>query len=219
MWVALTPGARKSPIELPGPDALTEQTLKWKDFAVKYAAESGVPASLVLGTIYSESGGKPTVTNFCCDGLMALSRNTWEPVYHLPPGGLKDPETNIRVGADVLRKALDMASGDIPTAVSIYNAGPAASGGAKKSISSPWGMVEDKPLPWKSHIEKVTRANNWFGRVLATQTGREPAPEPPPLTIVQGKATSKTTGLLAGSIGAFLAFKAVREGFKRRLKK
>jgi len=158
-------------IALPGPNAQTAATEQWLELAKKYAQQNNIPVWWVLAFIYSESGGNPNVSNFCCAGLMALMLS----VYHLTLAQAQDPETNVSLGTKTIGDYAKRGF-DLPTIASMYNAGPAAGGGgAKKSISSVWGMVENMPaVPWTGYIEKIVRAANfWHDRLQ----GISPSPQ------------------------------------------
>lgn len=170
-------GAGFVAITLPGPDKLTEATEKWLDLATKYGTLNNIPPAWILAVIYSESGGNPNATNFCCGGLMALSRA----VYHTTTVTETDPELSVKLGSQTLATYKNKGF-DIPTVSSMYNAGPARDGsGAKQDISDPWGMVENRPAqPWTGYIEKIVRAYNWW--LARLQNLELPINQPPPIT-------------------------------------
>lgn len=222
VWVQMEPEQEAQRIELSGPDRLTERSEKWIPLAIKYGKSKGVPPALIMAVIYAETGGDPTLTNFCCDGLMALARDVWAPALGLEPGELMDPETNIMAGTHVLQLALAESDGDIPTAASLYNAGPAKGGGPKLNQSSVWGMAENMPaVPWSGYIEKVVRAYNWWTQHEGLQGGAPPGPgpgpeiPPPPLTV----SSTKSSGVIVGALAAVAGFFGLREALKKKRKR
>lgn len=188
-------------LELTGPDANTERTRRWIDLATKHGLEQGIPPSWILGVIYSESGGKPDIRNFCCGGLMALHFQ----VYGLTEAQAFDPEINVHLGAktigDYRKKGYEL-----PTIASMYNAGPAKGGGAKKNSTSVWGMAENMPaVPWSGYIEKVVRAANWWRKTLGDTTVI-PKPEPP----LQAAGVGSVHPVIAWGFGAFAGWHLLR---------
>jgi len=156
-------------IVLDGEDASVRSTREWITLARPIAQAKRVPLSWVLGVIYSESGGKADAENFCCVGLMALNVGVFK---ERTREGWKDPRANVTKGAELL--GIFRGDGwDLPSAASMYNAGPqsAPPHGPKQSILSPWGMVENAGDPW-GYIERVVRAQNWFRAELGERDNR-----------------------------------------------
>lgn len=178
-------------ITLPGPNAQTTATEQWLPLATKYAQKNSIPVWWVLAFIYSESGGNPNVSNFCCAGLMALALS----VYKLTLQQALDPETNVSLGTKTIGD-YSTKGFDLPTIASMYNAGPSTKGGAKTSISSVWGMAENMPaVPWTGYIEKIVRAANfWHDKLVNGGITVPPIPTPP--------SSSVGSILLAIGIGA-----------------
>lgn len=185
-------------IDLGQADAATKRTEEWAGLAQKYADKEGIPLSWILGVIYSESGGNPSIASSDSVGAGLMQVTVTPPLFGLTREQALDPEANVAAGSHYLgtygRKGLSL-----PEVASIFNAGPSAStGGAKTSSSDPWGLAETRPsLPYSGYIEKVVRASNYF-------LSRFPNGVAP-----WGSGTGTTQAGLGGTTGAkMLAFVA-----------
>lgn len=92
--------------------------------AYQEAATIGIPPLLLLAMIEKESGLKPNIVNAAgAVGLMQVI-----PKYHadklrqvMHPDGLRNPETNIRVGSRILVQFLERRNGNIDQALQAYS--------------------------------------------------------------------------------------------------
>lgn len=84
--------------------------------ALREACEAhGVPVSLALGVIETESGFGPNADNGLCYGYMGLNRNYYPPDL--------TPAENIRAGVAHLAGQIERYGGDIQAALRGYNKG------------------------------------------------------------------------------------------------
>ena len=104
--------------------ALPEETLI--ALAKKYAAQAGVPASMIYAMIQAESTGHPDVVHgkTGARGLMQLMGPAAEEMGHTFEDML-DPDKNVRAGAGYIGKMLHRFK-DPGRALSAYNSGPGA---------------------------------------------------------------------------------------------
>lgn len=168
------------------------RVMRWRDLAEKHAARSGVPVNWLLGVIFAETGGVPTLTSTKgAFGLMQVMPFNW--------GGrskeqMADPDTNILVGSSILAGHVKRMGRDLPKVASGYNAG-AQTSGPWPSVTSPWGMRENK-----GYISKVVSAANSALRELGSADPKASAPA--------GAKSDAETGLavamLALKLGRFL---------------
>lgn len=77
--------------------------------------ETSVPEALVLGVIETESGFQTDADNGQCYGLMQLNKDYF-------PADLS-PAENIRAGVTYLGQCLERYRGNVPAALTAYNAG------------------------------------------------------------------------------------------------
>lgn len=122
---------------------LRTRVMRWRSLAEKHSARTGVPVHWLLGVIFAETGGVPTLTSQKgAFGLMQVMPFNW--------GGrskeqMTDPDTNILVGSNILAGHIKRMGRDLPKVASGYNAGAQAQSGAPHpSATSPWGMRENK---------------------------------------------------------------------------
>lgn len=89
-----------------------------------YAAQYGVPESLVRRVIVRESGYNPAARNGPYYGLMQISHATATGMgYRGAPAGLLDAETNLRYAVRYLAGAYMTAGGNHDQAVRFYSRG------------------------------------------------------------------------------------------------
>lgn len=97
-----------------------------------YAAQNGIPASLVAGIMQQESGGNPNAVNNTGGdaarggsyGLMQVSLETAQEYGYAGDGaGLLDPETNISIATEFLGDLYRQYGGDVNDTIAAYNAG------------------------------------------------------------------------------------------------
>lgn len=162
--------------------AFDAKVWRWEELACKHAQRTGLPAHWLLGTIYAESSGNPSVVS--PDGGYGLMQLTHSSVFqghpkHTtiddpgdPSDDVTDPDRNIELGADLLRK-LHETLPDLPRIASGYNAGT-KSGEPHPSSKSPWGMRETP-----GHISRVVAAANYaLGRLRAEYGSGAPSSPP-----------------------------------------
>lgn len=100
-----------------------EELYKYYIFEIAEDYENVEP-ELVISLVERESNFQPTATNAngTCVGLMQISTK-----YHMPRArelgvsNLRDPYRNLLTGIDLLSDLIDMAGGDIPYALMLYN--------------------------------------------------------------------------------------------------
>lgn len=97
---------------------------------IHHSARNFLDENLVKAIIWRESSGFPNVSRWeeplqCYSyGLIGITYTTAQQMgFTGNPGGLFDPDTNVRYGTDYLRWQLDRYSEDVRKAVSAYNAG------------------------------------------------------------------------------------------------
>jgi soluble lytic murein transglycosylase-like protein len=176
-WRTLATGAVEVDGKLPELDpaslaVLRARVMRWRTLAEKYSARSGVPAHWILGVIFAETGGVPTLTSpVGAFGLMQVMPFNW--------GGrskeqMADPETNIAVGSSILAAHMRRMGRDLPKVASGYSAGAQAKTGAPHpSAASPWGMRENKG--YISNV--VSGANSALRELGAAPDPKEQAPK------------------------------------------
>lgn len=174
-WRTLTSGAVEvdgklpelAPVELA---ALRTRVMRWRPLAEKHSARTGVPVHWLLGVIYAETGGVPTLTSSKgAHGLMQVMPFNW--------GGrskaeMSDPDTNILVGSNILAGMIKRMGRDLPKVASGYNAGAQAQSGAPHpSETSPWGMRENR-----GYISNVVSGANSALKELSAEPPKAEAP-------------------------------------------
>jgi len=89
-----------------------------------YAAEYGVPVTLVRRVVQRESGYRPEARNGPYYGLMQIQPQTASTMgFRGKPSELLDAETNLRYGVKYLRGAWLVSGGDEAKAVMWYSKG------------------------------------------------------------------------------------------------
>jgi hypothetical protein len=126
---------------------------RWGPLIHSAAAEAGVPPSWVAGIIWAESGGDPSaVSPAGAVGLMQLHSAAARQGHTLEQ--VRDPELNVRLGAQYLRTVYGPNSPTLPHVASRYNAGQKADG-TPHPASNAWGMRYEG-----NYIDRVVAANN-----------------------------------------------------------
>ncbi len=103
--------------------------VKYTNLIAPYCEKYKLDRALVLALIREESFFRPdTVSPANACGLMQLLLETARQVAYAHdmkvfPQDLFDPETNIRLGTEYLKKLLDKYKGKLPLALAAYNAG------------------------------------------------------------------------------------------------
>lgn len=199
-WRTLTSGAVEVDGKLPELDpaglaVLRGAVMRWRALAEKHSARTGVPVNWILGVIYAETGGVPTLTSpKGAFGLMQVMPFNW--------GGrtreqMADPDTNIHVGANILAAHRKRMGPDLPKVASGYNAGAQAQSGAPHpSATSPWGMRENK-----GYISHVVSAANSALKELGGASPKAPAP---PAAGRSDAETGLALSMLLLKVGRFL---------------
>lgn len=175
--------------------ALRTRVMRWRALADKHSARTGVPVHWLLGVIYAETGGVPTLTSpKGAFGLMQVMPFNW--------GGrtkeqMADPDTNILVGSNILAGHIKRMGRDLPKVASGYNAGAQAQSGAPHpSAASPWGMRENR-----GYISNVVAGANSALRELAADPPKVGAPQ------TAGRSDAETglaLSMLLLKVGRFL---------------
>jgi hypothetical protein len=135
-------------------DAFRQRVLaRWGELADRAALAAGVPPSWVKGVIWAESGGDPNaVSPAGAVGLMQLHSEAARQGHNFEQ--VKDPELNVRLGAQYLRTVYGPNSPTLPHVASRYNAGQRADG-SPHPASNAWGMRYQG-----DYIDRVVAANN-----------------------------------------------------------
>lgn len=141
------------------------KVMKWYDLVAIASTMYGVPASWILGTIWAESLGNPSIVSFDGGhGLMQLTHSSLFGTYPKastvdnaedPNDNLIDASINITLGTKYLAQLQASLGNDLPKVASGYNAGLAGPGQPHPSSSSPWGMRETT-----GHIMRVVLGAN-----------------------------------------------------------
>lgn len=144
--------------------------VKYEAWVEKYAAQYGVPKTLLLAVIKTESSFNSEAESSA--GALGLTQITPE-TFHwlqtktgetLDDNALCDPETSIRYGALFLGLLLDEFKAE-ETAVAAYHAGRGrVNSWLKDKNISPDGVnLRDIPIPETAHyVRKVMRAVNIY---------------------------------------------------------
>ena len=94
---------------------------KYVDLAWAEASKRELDPELLIAIIKKESSFRPQVQSpYGAQGLMQVVRRWHRDKLH-PSESLFDPEVNIRVGADVLEEYLELAGGNLNTALRKYS--------------------------------------------------------------------------------------------------
>ncbi len=146
-----------------------------------YAAQYGVPESVVFAIIKTESDFESgAVSPDGAVGLMQLLPDTFTWLTddilreHLEPGMLYDPETNIRYGVCYLARLYDRF-GDWSLVYAAYNAGP---GRVEEWLADPSlsdGEGGLSKIPYKEtrrYVQKVKDARDMYDRLYQEDTAQ-----------------------------------------------
>lgn len=176
---------------------LRGKVMRWRTLADAEARAFGVPLHWVLGMVFAESRGNPTVVS--PDGGYGLLQLTHPSVFEGRDKRetIANPGLNLHLGTKhIARLAKQLGpKADLPRVASGYNAGLPASG-PHPSAASPWGMRETR-----GHISRVVSAANSALREL----GADPkAPAPPASGAKSDAETGLALAMLALKVGRFL---------------
>lgn len=121
------------------------------------ADEKNLPRELVRGVAWVESRWNPLAkSSVGALGLMQLMPIVFEKSYGLTEAQAYTPETNARVGADLLYKLYNRANGNWPVALAAYNWGQGnvfgASGRSPRLLESQW------PKETQVYVRRVLEA-------------------------------------------------------------
>lgn len=126
---------------------------RWGPAIAREAKRSGVPWYWIAGTIWAESNGNPrAVSPVGAVGLMQLYSAGARAGYSARE--VFEPNLNIRLGARLLGRLAKDGAG-LHEVSSMYNAGSAKGGGARKDARSRWGVFAQP-----GHIDRVVAASN-----------------------------------------------------------
>ncbi len=163
-WSAPQPGK-------PDADLFLGKVARWAPEALEAERRYGVPASYTLATIHGESGGNPDLGP-TFDGGVGLLMLTHPSVKQgRTTEQLKDPATNVDLGAQFMAKNLAVVGGDVPKLASMFNAGGTGSGPHPSSVA-PWGYREYQ-IPSTGafpYISRVVAVNNYAAAWLGEHT-------------------------------------------------
>jgi soluble lytic murein transglycosylase len=104
----------------------------YAELVERQSSDHGIEAELIYAVMRQESGFRPEVVSPArAVGLLQIMPSTGERLARelgvdFAPERLREPPTNVRLGALYLRKLLDLFDGNLPLAVASYNAGPNA---------------------------------------------------------------------------------------------
>jgi hypothetical protein len=145
------------------------QVRRWTELACEASHDFAVPVHWILGTIYGESAGFPNARSpVGAIGLMQLHSAAAR--QGLSDDELRDPRTNIRLGARLINRI--WSDGDqLPEVASKYNAGSETSGRPHASSSSPWGIREES-----GYIGRVVAAANYAADTFSGTCEQKPVP-------------------------------------------
>lgn len=194
---------------LPKFDADLQRIIKnFGPYIAAHAKRTGVPESWIVAFIKAESNGSTTAKGSSGEvGLMQLMSFHW--------GGrtaeqMTDPDTNIRVGTDLLYRITrsPCIGWDLAKAASAYNCGQSKDGCPKPKSTSVWGICA--AADW--YIGNILAHSNDAARLgmsprptTAAPTSKDPLPRN--VTPVEGGGV----GLAAIGIGAVAAILLTRK--------
>jgi soluble lytic murein transglycosylase len=154
----------------------------YAEFVEEYAAEYGVPETVIFAVIRTESSfHSGAVSPAGAVGLMQILPDTFEWLTnemlfdHLDEGMLYDPETNIKYGTYYLSRLYDRY-GDWNLALAAYNAGP---GKVDEWLTDPEyadGAGGLKNIPFKetrNYVKKVGKARDVYERLYGEEYEKE----------------------------------------------
>ncbi len=171
----------------PASNAFDAHVWRWASLAKLHGDRNGVPTHWILGMVYAESGGDPDAKSFDGGyGLMQLTSAAARQGFAYD--ALRDPDLNIRLGAEFIRKIVRTGD-DLPRVAAKYNAGS-----VRPSTDNPWGMHSTG-----NHISRVVKAANYALERLLT----EPVPPAP-------VSEPSSSGGLPSGVGLAMAMWALR---------
>jgi soluble lytic murein transglycosylase-like protein len=132
------------------------------------AALDHVDPMLVVSLMKQESGFRaPILSSSGALGLMQLmSFTALETVPDLKLRTLKDPKTNIHVGTKYLQALLEKYEGNIPFALSAYNAGPTRVAKWRRDLKPDASMIDYiESIPYREtrdYVMAILRNRYWY---------------------------------------------------------
>lgn len=147
--------------------------VQWLPIVLQVSEETGVPWEVIASHIAQESGGDPNARGAAGEqGLMQIMPAYWQSLANQYGGNLFDPYTNIRTGAEILKR-LYQKFGNWDLVAWAYNAGE---GNVDPS------RLHNLPGYVKPYVESVRDFRfRWLDALttgLQTQAGAEPAAQP-----------------------------------------
>lgn len=119
-----TPPPLGSKPDVPSPlDAPTVVAYPYMDLIEKAAKASGIDPALLKAVVSAKSGFDAKRAVAGGYGLMAISARSAK-IYGYTAQQLLDPETNLKVGSDILADLLKEFGGDVHRALAAYQVGP-----------------------------------------------------------------------------------------------
>lgn len=120
---------------------------KWRDLIRAASAKWQIPACLIAAVMSIESGGIESAKSPAgAIGLMQLMPSTYNWLMARPKGTpvdfaeASDPERNIDLGANLLRKLMVSTGGNLVALAADYNAGKQRCGELKECQPSDWNL-------------------------------------------------------------------------------
>ena len=160
---------------------------EYAEHVENYAAQYGVPETLVFAVIRTESEfDSGAVSSAGAVGLMQMMPDTFEWLTneilfdHLDEGMLYDPETNIRYGTYLLSRLYDRY-GDWEVALASYNAGAGNVDGWLEDSEYADGEGGLKEIPFREtrqYVKKVTDAWDMYERLYGEEYEADSAEAP-----------------------------------------
>lgn len=152
--------------------------VEYEEYVETYAAEYGLPPSLLYAVIRTESDFNPeAVSSAGAVGLMQLTEDTFSwaqyrsGVEELPQEQRFDPETSIHYGSCVLA-LLEEMYGVRETALAAYNAGMGNVNRwlTDEAYSDDGRTLKEIPYPETRHyVEKVLKAQEMYQRLYGIE--------------------------------------------------
>ncbi len=152
--------------------------VEYEEYVEAYAAEYGLPPSLLYAVIRTESDFNPeAVSSAGAVGLMQLTEDTFSwaqyrsGVEELPQEQRFDPETSIHYGSCVLA-LLEEMYGVRETALAAYNAGMGNVNRwlTDEAYSDDGRTLKEIPYPETRHyVEKVLKAQEMYQRLYGIE--------------------------------------------------
>ena len=153
--------------------------VEYEEYVEAYAAEYGLPPSLLYAVIRTESDFNPeAVSSAGAVGLMQLTEDTFSWAQYrcgveeeLPPEQRFDPETSIHYGSYVLA-LLEEMYGVRETALAAYNAGMGNVNRwlTDEAYSDDGRTLKEIPYPETRHyVEKVLKAQEMYQRLYGIE--------------------------------------------------